>query len=160
MKQGLLPVIIAGVVGLIIGIAAGTMITKPDREKTRTAIAEAQANAERAQLAAQQQIQNADSEIANLRNELSRVTASLQQNKDVTAAKTAAAEQGPSSAVETGPKQFKTYTVREGDSLWKIAASQLGNGSRFEEIAKLNADVLKGREDNLNVGMQLKIPAK
>ena len=143
MKQGLLQVIIAGVVGLIIGIAVGTMITRPDRERTKAAIAEAQANAEKVQLAAQQQ-QNADAEIANLRNELSRVTAELQQSKQVPAAKAPAG----------------TYTVKEGDSLWKIAASQLGNGGRFEEIAKLNADILKGRQDNLSVGMQLKIPAK
>jgi nucleoid-associated protein YgaU len=144
MKQGLLPVIIAGIVGLIVGIVAGTMITRPDRERTKAAIAEAQANTEKVQLAAQQQLQNADAEVANLRNELSRVTAELQQSKEVPAAKATAG----------------TYTVREGDSLWKIAASQLGNGSRFEEIAKLNADVLKGRENNLTVGMQLKIPAK
>jgi len=152
MKQGLLPVIIAGVVGLIIGIAAGMMITIPDREKNRATIAEADARAEKTQLMAQQQIQSADAEVANLRNELSRITSELQQSKEPMASKT--------SAAETGPKQSRTYTVKEGDSLWKIAASQLGNGSRFEEIVKLNADVLKGREDNLSVGMQLKIPAK
>jgi len=154
MKQGLLPVIIAGIVGLIIGIVAGTMITRSDREKTKAAIAEAQANTEKVQLAAQQQLQNADAEIANLRNELSRVTAELQQSKEVPAAKAPAAETG------AGSQQVRTYTVKDGDSLWKIAASQLGNGGRFEEIAKLNADVLKGRENNLTVGMQLKIPAK
>jgi len=160
MKQGLLQVIIAGVVGLIIGIAVGTMITRPDRERTKAAIAEAQANAEKVQLAAQQQIQNADSEMANLRNELAQVTAELQQSKETMAAKTSTAGRQPSSAAEAGPKQVRTYTVKEGDSLWKIAASQLGNGGRFEEIAKLNADILKGRQDNLSVGMQLKIPAK
>ena len=53
----------------------------------------------------------------------------------------------------------KLYTVREGDSLWRIAEEQLGNGNRYTEIAELNADVL-ANDDNLYVGMQLKIPPR
>lgn len=53
----------------------------------------------------------------------------------------------------------KSYTVRDGDSLWKIAVDQLGDGSRYTEVAKLNADVLSD-EDSLTVGMSLKIPPK
>ena len=53
----------------------------------------------------------------------------------------------------------KSYTVRDGDSLWKIAVDQLGNGSRYTEVAKLNADVLSD-EDSLTVGMTLKMPPK
>jgi len=56
-------------------------------------------------------------------------------------------------------KQGKSYTVREGDSLWKIAADQLGDGSRYTEVAKLNDDVLSD-EDSLTVGMTLKIPPR
>jgi nucleoid-associated protein YgaU len=56
-------------------------------------------------------------------------------------------------------KQGKWYVVREGDSLWKIAAEQLGNGSRFSEISKLNANILE-HEDNLTVGMRLRMPAR
>lgn len=51
------------------------------------------------------------------------------------------------------------YTVQNGDSLWKIAASQLGNASRCDEIAKLNAEILKSR-DALDVGMKLRLPPK
>jgi len=54
---------------------------------------------------------------------------------------------------------YKWYAVREGDSLWKIAAEQLGNGSRYAEIAKLNADNLSD-EDSLSVGMRLKLPVR
>jgi nucleoid-associated protein YgaU len=57
------------------------------------------------------------------------------------------------------PKQGKSYTVREGDSLWKIAADQLGDGSRYTEVAKLNDDVLSD-EDSLTVGMTLKLPTR
>ncbi len=53
----------------------------------------------------------------------------------------------------------KKYTVREGDSLWRIAAEQLGDGSRYTEVAKLNADILSD-EDSLTVGTSLKIPAR
>lgn len=56
-------------------------------------------------------------------------------------------------------KKGKSYTVREGDSLWKVAADQLGDGSRYMEVAKLNADVLSD-EDSLTVGMTLKMPAR
>ncbi len=55
--------------------------------------------------------------------------------------------------------QSGKYTVREGDSLWQIASEQLGNGNRYGEIAKLNADILNS-EDNLAVGMRLKMPAR
>ena len=55
--------------------------------------------------------------------------------------------------------QGKSYTVRDGDSLWKIAADQLGNGSRYPEIVKLNDDVLSD-EDSLTVGMALRMPGR
>jgi nucleoid-associated protein YgaU len=49
------------------------------------------------------------------------------------------------------------YIVRDGDTLWNIAAEQLGNPSRYKEISKLNADVLKN-ENELTIGMQLSLP--
>ncbi len=53
----------------------------------------------------------------------------------------------------------RDYVVQSGDSLWKIAAKQLGNGGRFEEIAELNDNVLNGGDD-LTVGMHLKLPTR
>jgi LysM repeat protein len=53
----------------------------------------------------------------------------------------------------------KQYVVREGDSLWRIAVEQLGDGTRYKEISELNADIL-GNEDYLAVGMSLRIPAR
>ena len=55
--------------------------------------------------------------------------------------------------------QGRFYVVQDGDSLWKIATAQLGNGARHEEIAKLNADLLKSK-DTLAIGMRLRLPAK
>jgi nucleoid-associated protein YgaU len=63
------------------------------------------------------------------------------------------------SADDGTPKQTRDYVVQNGDSLWKIAAKQLGNGSRYDEIIEMNSDVLQN-EDNLTVGMHLKLPAR
>jgi len=51
------------------------------------------------------------------------------------------------------------YVVRDGDNLWRIAATQLGSGVRHEEIARLNADVLKG-DIKVNPGMRLRLPSQ
>jgi nucleoid-associated protein YgaU len=54
---------------------------------------------------------------------------------------------------------FSWYTVKENDNLWRIAADQLGTGTAAKQIKDLNGDVLKGN-DNLQVGMRLRIPPK
>ena len=54
---------------------------------------------------------------------------------------------------ETGSK---TYTVKHGDTLWKIAERFLGKGSRYTEIVKLN-----GLKSNvLMSGQVLELPEK
>lgn len=70
-------------------------------------------------------------------------------------AETVTARLGGSAEPETKTEQT-TYTVKTGDSLWKIAARLLGNGSRYTEIKMLNG--LK--TNTIRVGQVLKIPAK
>ncbi len=63
-------------------------------------------------------------------------------------------------AVPPPTPEDRWYTVQDGDSLWKIAAGQLGAGSRWDEIHKLNAEILTASQDSLKVGMRLRLPAK
>jgi nucleoid-associated protein YgaU len=66
----------------------------------------------------------------------------------------------PSLANIEKTEQFRHYVVRANDNPWRIAAEQLGDGNRYREIAKLNADVLAKNNNKLSVGMTLKLPPK
>lgn len=48
----------------------------------------------------------------------------------------------------------ETYTVKKGDTLWKIAQAKLGNGSRYSEIKSLNGLT----SDTIKTGQMLKLP--
>ncbi len=50
------------------------------------------------------------------------------------------------------------YTVKRGDSLWRIADQLLGDGARFPEIVELNQKELNGRPDFIVPGSVLKVP--
>lgn len=50
-----------------------------------------------------------------------------------------------------------TYTVRAGDTLWSIAASKLGDGNRWRDIAALNS---LADPDEIVPGQILKLPKK
>ena len=52
-----------------------------------------------------------------------------------------------------------TYTVKKGDSLWKIAASQLGNGSKWNSIYEANKSVIGGNPNKIYPGQKLTIPS-
>ena len=54
------------------------------------------------------------------------------------------------------PQPSRTYTVRAGDSWWKIAAEQLGSGSRMNELAAANGCTIA---DTIHPGQVLVLPA-
>lgn len=51
-----------------------------------------------------------------------------------------------------------TYTVAEGDSLYRIARYELGDASRWHEIYKLNREVIGESFNHLRPGTQLVLP--
>lgn len=64
----------------------------------------------------------------------------------------------PEPAPAPTPAPAGLYTVQNGDSLWTIAARNLGNGLRWSEIYQLNAGKLAG-PNLLYTGQQLQLPA-
>ena len=76
---------------------------------------------------------------------------------DATAQATPTPAAAPASA-STAHQETESYTVRRGDSLWKIAKERLGDGTRYVELVGLNKDVLDGRPDFLTPGTVLRVP--
>lgn len=66
-------------------------------------------------------------------------------------------------AVKTTTKKAevatRSYTVKPGDTLWRIAEHELGHGKRYHEIVDLNAERLSQGADFLRPGWSLKLPA-
>lgn len=58
----------------------------------------------------------------------------------------------------TGQAAGKTYTVKAGDTLSKIAKEQLGDANAYQEIFDANRDQLTD-PDKIKPGQVLKIPA-
>ena len=52
----------------------------------------------------------------------------------------------------------KTYTVKKGDCLWNIAASELGDGSRWTEIYELNKSEIRNPR-LIYAGQEFVLPA-
>jgi nucleoid-associated protein YgaU len=65
---------------------------------------------------------------------------------------------GLNRAINRQPK-YKTYTVKDGDSMWQISAKLLGDGKRYREILKLNKSLISSAEE-IGIAMKLKIPLK
>lgn len=65
----------------------------------------------------------------------------------------------PTAAPAVQPQAAQSqYIVKKGDTLWKIARKQLGNGSRFNEILALNPQITK--DSPLAIGSKLMLPER
>jgi nucleoid-associated protein YgaU len=76
-------------------------------------------------------------------------------------ASAAVASHDPAPSPTTAPTTSaeREYVVKNGDTLWGIAKSEMGSEASVKDLRAANQDVLKG-SDTLKVGMKLKIPAK
>jgi nucleoid-associated protein YgaU len=63
------------------------------------------------------------------------------------------------SAFASASRQDRTYTVKAGDSLWRIANDVVGDAHMVGAIKELNKQLLDG-SDTLKVGMVLRLPAR
>jgi murein DD-endopeptidase MepM/ murein hydrolase activator NlpD len=55
------------------------------------------------------------------------------------------------------PNPDGTYTVVSGDTLYKIAEAQLGNGNQWHKLYALNKDVIGDNPDVIEIGMVLNL---
>jgi len=56
-------------------------------------------------------------------------------------------------------RSISEYIVQEGDSLWSIAQQNLGDGSRYAEIVRMNKSTIK-RANDVVIGTRLKLPTQ
>jgi nucleoid-associated protein YgaU len=66
--------------------------------------------------------------------------------------------QGGSSSISTDQQVDRTYTVRPGDSLSKIAKSLMGDAKKWRVLYEANKDVVGSNPDLIHPGQVLKIP--
>jgi nucleoid-associated protein YgaU len=104
------------------------------------------------------------------RQALMRVNPSLAQNPDmvlvgytyvIPSASISTADNPAAAAPSAAPSAQPThwYTIKKGDTLWRIATQQVGTSAAVGAIQELNKDLLKG-STTLHEGMQLRLPAK
>lgn len=66
--------------------------------------------------------------------------------------------QQPAQVEEKKAEASKTYTIKSGDTLSKIAQEQLGSSDRWKELYDLNKDVLGSNPNLIYPGREIKLP--
>jgi len=161
-------------VGVAIGTGVGMMISKPKIDKGQKELDQLLTQMKTSKAESEETIQRAATKIARNENELARtknllirtdaelkkVRMELQKIKTPTAPASDATQPVVVITTPTGTASTTRtidYTIKDGDSFWKIAQEQLGDGLRYTEILKLNPDISENQ--TLIVGMKVKIPA-
>ncbi len=67
------------------------------------------------------------------------------------------AERAGSKSSAPAASSGRVHVVADGESLWKIAKKELGNGDRWREIYELNRDVL-AKPEAVHKGQRLRLP--
>lgn len=62
--------------------------------------------------------------------------------------------------VDPNAPETEEYTVKAGDSLWRIAQHQLGNGNEYMQIFYANRDKMDTPQSVIHPGDVLKVPKK
>lgn len=164
-------------VGIGIGTGIGMLISKPKIDEQKKEIDLLVKQMQTAKAESEETIQRAAATIARNERELKRAQSLLAQtmaemtkvNEQLKSMETRSPENVADTTEPvvvittqnntpeaTGPSA--SYTVKDGDSLWKIAQEQLGDGNRYKEILKLNPGL--SEDQTLKVGMSIKIPAQ
>ena len=61
---------------------------------------------------------------------------------------------------DRSPPKYCGYTIKPNDTLWNIAQNNLGDGSLYEKIVKLNINTYPDINSLLKIGMNLTLPCK
>jgi len=83
-KNTLLAVIISGAICIVIGFGSGALLTKPNREKIKSAVAAVEAKAEEERTILQQEIMTAKQEITIAKDEISAAKSEIARRADET----------------------------------------------------------------------------
>ena len=168
-------------VGIAIGTGVGMLITKPEIDKQKKEVDQLVTQMQAAKADSEETIQRAATEIARNKNELKRmkdllmqITAQLAKaNAELKAIKSPTPESSispgttePEVVITTAddtdriPSTVPTtdYIIEDGDSFWKIAQEQLGDGNRYTEILRLNPAI--SEDQTLIIGTKIKIPVQ
>lgn len=173
MKRITLYAIIAAA-GIAVGTVGSLSVTTPKINKLKASMSDMISMTHQMETQSQQKIRTADAQILRLNTELARVRTELDNFKTAQVPQAGAPVEQPAQVVSqdiakkspkdnaaqkpaTAENPQKIYIVKEGDSFWKIAAAELGNGSRYQEIAKLNPNI---NTDNMKIGTKLALPPK
>lgn len=165
-------------IGIAIGAGVGILISKPKIDEQKKEIDQLVTQMQTSKAESEKVIGRAAAEITRKENELARMKVLLTQTTTRLANMSAELKEVESpdseSLVTSEPEVVITtagdanrtpskvpttdYIIEDGDSFWKIAQEQLGDGNRYTEILELNPAI--SEDQTLNIGTKIKIPAQ